>query len=67
MDFFALTNNTGYIKAGNPLNIRHRIVTRPIGSGRQANAPTVYDGIDVSSLFADKMREAYERRKYTKL
>ena len=65
MDFFALTNTTGYIKAGNPLNKREKILTRPVDGGRQAKALNAYDGIDTSSVFADKLREAYEHRKYS--
>ena len=67
MDFFALTNTTGYIKAGNPLNKREKIQNRPVSGVRQAKAFNAYDGIDTSSVFSDKLREAYEHRKYSNI
>jgi len=67
MDFFALTNTTGHIKAGNPQNTRHRIQSRPADGARQEKSVNKYDGVDVSSVFSDKVREAYERRKNANL
>jgi len=67
MDFFALTNVMGVVKAGNPQNMRPRASSRPADSSRQETSAAQYDGVDVSSVFADKVREAYERRKNSHL
>ena len=67
MDFIALTNMTGLAKAGNPQNQRYRKINRPLD--RQAEIMDMYDGIELSAsinmkspVFADVMRQAYERR-----
>ena len=67
MDLFALTNTLGIVKAGNPQNMRQKTLSRTADSSRQDKTVNLYDGVDVSSVFADKVREAYERRKNTHL
>jgi len=71
MDFIALTNMTGYVKAGNPQNLRFKRTTRPAESNRAAAEDDLYGDHELSSVimktpvFADVMREAYERRMYS--
>lgn len=49
MDFFALTNMNGYIKAGNPKNIRPKEYSRPVNIGRQEDPVVMYDGFGIPS------------------
>ena len=50
MDLFALTNMTGYSKAGNPQNLRPRRLNLPAESGRSADLVDMFDGIELSSI-----------------
>jgi len=68
MDLISLTNLTGKANAGNPQNLRHKKTTRPIDSNRPSGSADLYGDFEVSTIsmktpvFADVMRQAYERR-----
>lgn len=53
MDFFALTNMNGYIKAGNPKNMRPKEYSRNAVLGRQDVPLAAYDGFGVSAVKID--------------
>ena len=50
MDFFALTNINGYIKAGSAKNIRPKELSRPATIGRQDDPVVMYDGFGVPAV-----------------